>query len=159
MQCAAWRELPTGPCSASRVLPLRARVALELDALPRLLAADAADRDLGAAEALGLDGRAGEAAQQRELAHVRQRVGDGTLEDHFRRELGRLARGEACVELAERGEEALDVALPVAERIGVPRPVAVGEIARPVHEISEMADELERRARRVADPVRGELLR
>jgi hypothetical protein len=46
---------------------------------------DAAGRDLGSSEALGAHRRARVSAQHRDLADVRQRVRDRTLEDLFRR--------------------------------------------------------------------------
>jgi glutathione S-transferase len=91
------------PASARRA----ARVAVELGARRRLVEPDLADCDVGAAVALGAHRRSEHAAQHRELAHVRQRVGDRPLEDLRQRPALRRAARELGVERAEAVEEPL----------------------------------------------------
>ena len=87
---------------------------------------DAAGLDIRGQVVFALDRRAGGSAHDRELADVRQRVGDGALEQLLFRAFAQawsiFARtSEQCVESGRRREKALNVGVPRLRRRVVPR--------------------------------------
>src|SRR5258705_2335842 len=110
---------------------------VELPARRRLLGADASGHDLGARIVFALHVRAGKPPQHRELADMRERVGDRTLKELLRRRSQRRVRREIIVEPPQRRVEPLDFAAP-RERLGIgPRLGAFRLRQRPVVEAPE----------------------
>src|SRR5258708_2751232 len=99
--------------------------ALELPSWSRLLLSRAADDDFCRVEVLARDLGAGEPAQHRQLADVRQRVGDRALEQSLRLACERLIRREVVVEPLQRVVEAGDLCVPLERRRVVPRLLAL----------------------------------
>src|SRR5207244_7593661 len=102
----------------------------------RLFCPDAADHDLGARIIFALHFRAGESAKHRELADVRERVGDGALKEALRRYRERSIRREVLVEASKRLEESLALAIPFERRGIGPRFGAFGLRPRPVVQVA-----------------------
>jgi len=96
------------------------------------------------------NGSAGEAAQQRELSHVRERISNRALEEFFRRAGERCIGGEIIIERFNGREEALGAFVPRKRRGIVPVLFAVGLAQRPIEQISKMGEDLTARARGVA---------
>src|SRR5438034_142671 len=97
----------------------------------RLLRADAAGDDVRLEIVLARDRRAGEAAEHRELAAVRDRIGDRALEELLlvARE-GSVGR-EKVVEFLRGGEETFAFGGPRLRRRVVPLPFAARHRIRP----------------------------
>src|SRR5207302_6873064 len=107
-----------GAAPAVKVASAGGGSSLKLPARRRLLGPDTARDDLGDEVVFAADGRAREAAARGHLSDMRQRVGDGALEELFGRRHERSAGGQVGVEGRERGEEALDPCVP-RERRGI----------------------------------------
>ena len=116
--------------SALRAPP--AGVALEFLAGGGLLAANAPDENFRARVALRTDRRTESAANHRELADVRQRIGYRALEDDFRRVLLERGVGERGVECKEPVEEAIAGACPVVSGLRCPEGTRRAPCDRPI---------------------------
>ena len=88
------------------------------------------------------NGSAGEAAQQRELSHVRERISNRALEEFFRRAGERCIGGEIIIERFYRCEETLGAFVPCKRGGIVPVLFAVGLAERPIEQISQMREDL-----------------
>ena len=110
-------------------------------------------------DALAADRAAAEAAEERDLADVGERVGDRPLEELLGRGRERRVGGEGRVEPREAGVEPRDLLLP-GERLRVlPRGRPVGHRHGPVEEVPDVREDLARRLRRRADLQRFEAFR
>ena len=97
--------------------------------------------------------------EHRDLSDMGQRIRDRPLEEAcgWPSEVG--VGGEERVEGSERGEEARDLLVPVGGlRLG-PALLAPRDAEAPLHEVREMADDLDRSARRRAHPEHAEAVR
>src|SRR5262249_4844346 len=115
---------------------------VELPSGWRLRRPPPAGDDVGAGVVLGLDFRAGQAAQHRELADVRQRVGDRALEDALGWDGERRLRRQVVVEALHGREKAFDLAVPFERRRIVPRLGALRLRQRPVEQIADVREDL-----------------
>ena len=85
---------------------------IELAARRSLIQPHPPDSDVGAMVIFTLHRATGHASQHRDLAHVRQSVGDGTLEQLLRGFSERGIRSQISVESFERREETLYFLVP-----------------------------------------------
>ena len=85
-----------------------------------LFGAYATGGDVSLTVILGAHGRSGDPTKDVDLADVCERIGDCALKELLGRHAKRLARHEILIDLAERGEEAVAVRLPVRRRCFVP---------------------------------------
>src|SRR2546429_2452590 len=133
-----------GAAPAVKVASAGGCSSFNLPARRGLLRADTACDDIGDEVVFAADGRARQAATRGDLADLRQRVGDGTLEELFCRSHERSAGGQVGVEGRERGEEALDPRVPRDRRGVVPGPVSPGHGQCPLEQVAEMRQEFPR---------------
>src|SRR5215218_7973397 len=94
------------------ILALRTRVAVELHALAVLVPAHTSSGDPGTRVALGSNRGSGHTAHHRQLADMRQRVRDRTLEDHLEGQRLGDACGEGGIERRQGAEEAVHRSIP-----------------------------------------------
>src|SRR5436305_2045460 len=124
-----------GGCDLGRPL-------IELRPRDRLLSADASCGDIGAGVVLRANGSAGEATQHRELARVRERVGNGALKEPFEGCPEWRIAGEIVVERLERAEEAGAIRVPrLAGRVA-PALLSLGHRERPLEQIAHVRENL-----------------
>src|SRR4029077_15153675 len=117
-----------------------------------LFQAHATGCDFRAGVVLSSHRRAGQAAKHSDLSHVRERVGDGALEELLGRKLQRLVGGQIIVECLQGSKEALGSFVPV-ERLGiVPFTFSLGLRKPPFEEIAEMSKDLPGSARLLPNP-------
>src|SRR5207302_7182178 len=133
-----------GAAPAVKVASAGGGSSLKLPARRGLLGPDTARDDLGDEVVFAADGRARQAAARGDLSNMRQRVGDGALEEFFCRRLQRSAGGQVRVEGGERGEEALHSRVPRQRRRVVPHPVSPGHGQCPLEQVAEMRQDLPR---------------
>src|SRR5208283_651623 len=96
---------------------------------------------------------AGEAPEQRELAHVRERIRDRALKKFLGRAGKRRIGGEIIIERFYGCEETLSAFIPSERRGIVPVLFAVGLAERPVEQISQMREDLSASARGITGAV------
>src|SRR5262249_30874268 len=125
----------------------RTRVSSELPFGRRLIRRDPPRLDVRHKIVLALDGCTGGAAHDRELADVRERVGDGSLKEVLFRAVTQSRRGlprtgEQRVEFGRGSEKALHVGVPRLDGRVVPRLLAFGDRRRPVHQIANVREDL-----------------
>ena len=134
---------------ANFVLLVKFRL-IEFAAGRGLLRADAAGDDIRLRVIFAANWRAGEAPEQRQLADVRQRIGDRALKEFFRRAGERGIGGEIIIESLYGGEETPGAFVPSEWGGIVPVLFAVGLAERPVEQISQVREDLAADARGVA---------
>src|SRR5437867_3829021 len=105
--------------------------------------------DLRAKEILAAHGRAGKAAQDGDLADVRECIGDRSLKQPFRFTAQRLLV-ELLVEALQCVEESLHLAIPGLRRCISPGSLSARQHARPFEEVADVRQDLHGRAGGVA---------
>src|SRR5262249_6384147 len=118
-----------------------------------LLSTHPASHDISLEVVLAFDRATEHTAQQVDLAHVRERVGDRALEELLGGTRQRLTRCQTLVELRQAGMEACDLLVPESWFGRIPRLGAVADRTPPIEQIADMREDLERRAGFVADPI------
>jgi hypothetical protein len=118
-----------------------------------LLRAYAASDDFRLRVIFAANGSASEAAEDCELAHVRERICNRALKEFFRRAGERGIGGEIIVERFYGSEKALGAFVPGKRRGIVPVLLAVGLAERPIEQIAQMREDLATGARGISGAV------
>src|SRR5688572_19729614 len=106
----------------------------------RLRVGDSPDDDLRLGVIFGVDGLSPQPREHRDLAYMRQRIGDGTLNELLRRAPQSRVAGQQGVKPLERREETRRFISP-RQRLGVLPPlVPFRERVRPVEQVAEVGE-------------------
>ena len=111
-----------------------------------LICADLANGDLRDEEIFAACRTVGETAEHRNLADVRECVGDRPLKETFRFNMQRLTRREVVVEGLERVEKASHLLRPRKGRGVAPPLTSLHRAECPVEEIAHVSEDLDRLA-------------
>lgn len=130
---------------------------LELALGRSLIGADAAGDDIGTTVVFSPDGASGDTSKNVDLADMSVGVGDSAAKQARDRHGDRGAGCEIFIKLVERGEETRRAGLPFYGGRVTPSFFSFGLRERPIEQITEVSEDLGRRARFRAGLELGEI--
>src|SRR5262245_20179166 len=127
---------------ASLTIGLLTRSSIKLTLGCFLNRADAASFNLRARVVLAFDGSAGNPPQHRQLAHVRERIGDRPLKETFAGCIERAIGSKIVIETLQSCMKSLDFLIPWQRFSVVPGLVAFRNRQRPIKQVAYVGENL-----------------